>query len=246
MIELSHIYKSYNNRKTNVIKDVSLTIAHGETFVLLGSSGSGKTTLLKMINRLVKPTKGSILINGKKIQEFETIKLRRSMGYVFQKIGLFPHMTIEANISIVLQLMGKALKKRLSRSHQLMHLIGLDPKIYANRYPHELSGGQAQRIGVARALASDPSILLMDEPFGALDAITRNDLQETILDLQKQMNKTIVFVTHDIVEAFRLADRIGVMHQGKLEQVGYKTEILNNPKTPFVKKLLETTEISKD
>lgn len=243
MIQLSHIFKSYNHHKTYVINDVCLTIEHGETFVLLGSSGSGKTTLLKMINRLVQPTKGEILINGKNIQQYERVKLRRSIGYVFQAVGLFPHMTIETNISIVLQLMRKPLKERLKKSHELLHLIGLDPKQFAKRYPHELSGGQAQRVGVARALAADPDILLMDEPFGALDAITRNDLQETMIELRKQMNKTIVFVTHDIVEAFRLADHIAVMHNGILEQVGSKTELLETPKTQFVKQLIETTEL---
>lgn len=246
MIELSHIYKSYNHHKTYVINDVSLTIEHDETFVLLGSSGSGKTTLLKMINRLVKPTKGEILINGKNIQHYERVNLRRSIGYVFQKVGLFPHVTIETNISIVLQLMGKSLNERLKRSHELLHLIDLDPKVYATRYPHELSSGQAQRVGVARALAADPDILLMDEPFGALDAITRNDLQETMIELRKQMNKTIVFVTHDIVEAFRLANRIAVMHDGHLEQVGTKKDLIENPKTDFVKQLIETTELPKE
>ena len=242
MIELSHIDKSFNNKKSYVIRDVTLTIEHGETFVILGSSGSGKTTLLKMINRLVALTTGEIKINGKNIQQYDHVTLRRSIGYVFQAVGLFPHMTVEKNIAIVLQLMGKSLEDRINRSHHLLHLIGLNPDIFAKRYPHELSGGQAQRIGVARALAADPDILLMDEPFGALDAITRNDLQETIIQLRKQMNKTIVFVTHDIVEAFRLADRIGIMHHGKLEQVGIKTDIIERPKTDFVKQLIETAE----
>ena len=246
MIKLSHIYKTYSNSKTCVINNVSFTIKHGEMFVLLGSSGSGKTTLLKMINRLVKPSQGEIFINGKNIKHYETVKLRRSMGYVFQKVGLFPHMNIEKNIGIMLQLMGNSPKEWLKRSHELLHLIGLDPKIYAKRYPHELSGGQSQRVGVARALAADPDILLMDEPFGALDAIMRNELQETMIELRKQMNKTIVFVTHDIVEAFRLADRIALLHQGNLEQVGNKAEILEYPKTPFVKQLLETTELAKE
>lgn len=246
MIELSHIYKRFNHQKNFVVNDITLTIAQGETFVLLGSSGSGKTTLLKMINRLVKPTKGDIFINGQNIKQYETVKLRRSMGYVFQKVGLFPHMTIETNISIALQLMGKNLETRIERAHELLNLIGLDPEIYAKRYPHELSGGQSQRVGVARALAADPNILLMDEPFGALDAITRNDLQENMIELRKQMKKTIVFVTHDIVEAFRLADRIAVMHHGILEQVGSKKEILENPQTDFVKELIQTTELPQE
>lgn len=244
MIELTHIYKSYNNKKSYVVNDVSLTIKRGETFILLGSSGSGKTTLLKMINRLVTPTSGEIKVHGKNIQAYNRVALRRSIGYVFQGVGLFPHMTIEKNISIVLQLMGKSEDEQRTRSHHLLHLIGLNPETFANRYPHELSGGQAQRVGVARALAADPDILLMDEPFGALDAITRNDLQETMIELRKQMNKTIVFVTHDIIEAFRLADRIGIMHQGILEQVGTKSEIIDNPKTDFVKQLLDATESS--
>lgn len=244
MIELSHVYKSFNHGKNTVLKDVSLTIKRAETFVLLGSSGSGKTTLLKMINRLISPSKGEILINGKNILQYERVKLRRSMGYVFQKIGLFPHMTIETNINIVLQLMGIKPKQRKKRAHELLNLMNLEPTQFAKRYPHELSGGQAQRVGVARALAADPDILLMDEPFGALDAITRNDLQETMITLKKQMNKTIIFVTHDIVEAFRLADRIAVMHKGNLEQVGDKQTIIKKPATEFVKQLIETTELS--
>jgi len=243
MIELSYIYKRYH--QSYVIKDVSLTIRKGETFVFLGSSGSGKTTLLKMMNRLITPTQGDILINGHPIQHYKKVTLCRSMGYVFQKVGLFPHMNIENNISIVLQLMGKPLQERLKRSHELLERVGLDPTVYATRYPNELSGGQCQRIGVARALATDPSILLMDEPFGALDVITRHELQDMILKLHQQMNKTIVFVTHDIAEAFRLADRIAIMHQGRLEQIGHQTDIIKRPKTPFVKQLLETIEQAK-
>lgn len=246
MIRLSQIYKSYANNDAYVLKNISLEITHGETFVLLGSSGSGKSTLLKLMNRLLDPSKGQIAINNKNIQEYYPEALRRSIGYVFQQIGLFPHMTIEKNIAIVLQLMHHPREKRLARAHELLDLIGLDPSLYAKRFPHELSGGQSQRVGVARALAADPEILLMDEPFGALDAITRNGLQETMLHLKKQMNKTIVFVTHDILEAFRIADRIAIMHQGCLEQVGTKTEILHSPKTDFVRNLIASSTLSRD
>lgn len=242
MIQLTHLSKSFNQGKSFIVNDVSFTIQKGETFVLLGSSGSGKTTLLKMINRLVIPTGGHILINKQDIVDYDPIELRRSMGYVFQKIGLFPHLSIEDNITIVLKLMSKSPAERKKRAYDLLNLIGMSPAIYAHRYPHELSGGQAQRVGVARALASDPDILLMDEPFGALDAITRNDLQNSLIELKKQMEKTIVFVTHDIAEAFKLADRIAVLHQGNLQQLGTSEEILNSPATPFVKQLLESTE----
>jgi len=243
MIQLSHIYKRFNHQKSQVLSDISLKIQQGETFAILGSSGSGKTTLLKMINRLIQPTQGEIFINDKNIQQYEAIHLRRSIGYVSQQSTLFPHMTVEQNVAIVLQLMKTPVEKRLNKAKKLLNLVGLNPETYAQRYPHELSGGQSQRVDIARALATEPDILLMDEPFGALDAITRNDLQETMLNLKKQIHKTIVLVTHDIVEAFRLADRVGIMHQGKLEQVGTQSEILKNPKTDFVKRLLETTGI---
>lgn len=245
MIRLSKIYKSYENNESSIVKDISLEIEHGETFVLLGSSGSGKTTLLKMINRLIEPTSGQIEINDKDIQQYPPVELRRSIGYVFQQVGLFPHMTVEKNIWIVLQLLHRPLKERRARAYQLLELIGLDPKIYAKRFPSELSGGQLQRIGVARALAPDPDILLMDEPFGALDAISRNDLQETMIKLRKQMNKTIVFVTHDIFEAFRLADRIAVLDQGELQQIGTPDEILHQPKTDFVQHLINSSTLKR-
>lgn len=246
MIRLSNIYKSYENNDSYIIKNISLEIQHGETFGLLGSSGSGKTTLLKMMNRLIEPSKGLIEINNKDIRQYKPETLRHSIGYVFQQIGLFPHMTVEKNIAIVLQLMHRPLKERLARAHELLDLTGLDPSIYAKRFPNELSGGQSQRVGVARALAADPDILLMDEPFGALDAITRNGLQETMLDLKKQMHKTIVFVTHDIIEAFRLADRIAVMHQGCLQQVGTKSEILHHPESDFVRHLIASSTLKQE
>jgi len=246
MIRFNHISKSYNNNDACIIKNVSLEIETGETFVLLGSSGCGKTTLLKMINRLVEPSTGNIEINGKDVRKYQPEYLRRTMGYVFQQVGLFPHMTVEQNVSIVMQLLKQPTKIRKARAHALLDLMDLDPKIYAERFPNELSGGQAQRVGVARALAIDPNILLMDEPFGAIDAITRNELQETMLKIRKQIHKTVVFVTHDIFEAFRISDRIAIMHQGGIQQIGTKHDILNYPKTNFVRQLIASATLMQD
>lgn len=239
MIKLENVSKSYNHHDF-VVNSVSLHVPTGKTLVLLGSSGSGKTTLLKMINRLIKPTSGDILINGTNIKQIPNTQLRRSIGYVFQGVGLFPHMTIERNVSIGLELLGGKKSTRQQRAHELLELVHLDPSSFADRYPDELSGGQQQRVGVARALASDPDCLLMDEPFGALDAISRDTLQNEILELNEELNKTIVFVTHDINEAFKLADIIGIMHKGKLQQLGTPEQIRANPKTSFVDTLLDT------
>ncbi len=239
MIKLENVSKSYNNQDF-IVNSVSLHVPTGKTLVLLGSSGSGKTTLLKMINRLIKPTSGEILINSTNIKQIPNTQLRRSIGYVFQGIGLFPHMTIERNVSIGLELLGEKKSVRRQRAYELLESVHLDPSSFANRYPDELSGGQQQRVGVARALASDPDCLLMDEPFGALDAISRDTLQNEILELNEKLNKTIVFVTHDINEAFKLADIIGIMHKGMLQQLGTPEQIRTNPQTPFVDTLLET------
>ena len=244
MITLSHVCKSYDKGKLVVVNDVSLQINKGETLVLLGSSGSGKTTILKMINRLIEPTAGNIEIDGVNIKEIPTVKLRHQIGYVFQQVGLFPHMTIEKNVWITLQLMGVPLNERRERAHQLLQLVNLNPDKYAKRYPDELSGGQQQRIGVARALAANPDYMLMDEPFGALDAISRDSLQVETIKLKEHLKKTIVFVTHDIAEAFRLADRIAVLHQGQCQQVGTKEEIINNPATEFVRNLIDAQNLS--
>lgn len=240
MIKLSHVSKSYQRGKIAVVDDVSLEINKGETLVLLGSSGSGKTTILKMINRLIEPSSGTIEINGVNVKKIPKVKLRYQIGYVFQQAGLFPHMTIENNVWIVLQLMGVPLIERRARAHELLELVNLDPKKFATRYPDQLSGGQQQRIGVARALAANPDVLLMDEPFGALDAISRDALQVEMIKLKQQLNKTIVFVTHDIAEAFRLADRIAVLHHGTLQQVGTKEMLIEKPATKFVKDLIDT------
>jgi len=239
MIVLRDVWKSFDGGKTFVVKGVSLEVAKGETLVLLGSSGSGKTTTLKMINRLIEPTRGTIEVDGRNVKEIDPIELRRSIGYVFQGIGLFPHMTVAENVSIPLRLLGRPKNERRKRAEELLALVGLDPKVFADRYPDELSGGQQQRVGVARALAADPEYLLMDEPFGALDAVTRDALQQELLRLKEKLRKTIVFVTHDIFEAFLLADRIAVMHEGRVEQVGTREELMRKPATEFVRSLLE-------
>ncbi|MEJ2313803.1 MAG: ATP-binding cassette domain-containing protein [Nitrospirota bacterium] len=236
MIELIGVEKSYDG--VHAVRGVSLDVDRGETLVLLGSSGSGKTTLLKMINRLVEPTAGVIKIGGENILDRDPIGVRRSMGYAIQGIGLFPHMSIGENVSVVLRLKGVPRDERRERAREVLDLVGLEPEVFAPRYPDELSGGQQQRAGVARALAADPAILLMDEPFGALDAVTRDALQQEFLSLKGKLQKTTVFVTHDIFEAFILADRIAVLHEGRLEQMGTREEIVSNPKTEFVKSLL--------
>lgn len=237
MISLKHISKTFDDGQNFAINNVSLDIHDGETLVLLGSSGCGKTTLLKLTNRLLDLTGGTIEVDGKDIASQDPIALRQSIGYVFQGIGLFPHMTVEENVAMVLRLIGWPSQKRRERAHELLRIIGLDPETYAKRFPEELSGGQQQRVGVGRALAANPTYLLMDEPFGALDALTRDSLQQELLTLKQKLNKTIVFVTHDIFEALTLGDRIAVLHAGHLEQIGTKEEILQNPATDFVRKL---------
>lgn len=237
MIQLHEISKSFDGGRTHAVKNLSFDVVEGETLALLGSSGCGKTTTLKMVNRLVMPSSGSICVNGKDIMGYDPVKLRRMFGYVFQGIGLFPHMSVAENVSIVPRLLGWSFQERTRRARNLLNLVGLKSETYANRFPPELSGGQQQRVGVARALAADPACLLMDEPFGALDAISRESLQQELLTLKKRLKKTILFVTHDIFEALLLGDRILILHRGKMEQLGTKTEILSNPATPFVKDL---------
>ena len=237
MIRLKEVSKSFDGGRSYAVKKLSLEVHEGETMVLLGSSGCGKTTTLKMINRLTDPTSGLIEVGGKDVAGQDPVLLRRSVGYVFQEIGLFPHMTIEQNIGIVPKLLGWDRNKMRSRVEELLEMMELDPKMFADRYPDELSGGQQQRIGVARALAADPDTLLMDEPFGALDALTRDTLQHELLSLKKNLKKTIIFVTHDIFEAVILGDRIAVLHEGNLEQVGTGKEVYEYPASPFVSDL---------
>ena len=221
MILLDKVFKSFDNGTTYAVQDLTLSISEGETLVLLGHSGCGKTTTLKMINRLIEFSSGDILIDNKSVRSFTAHQLRRSIGYVFQGIGLFPHMSVRQNVEIVPRLLNWDRELIRARAQSLLEMVGLAPEEYGERFPDELSGGQQQRVGVARALAADPTYLLMDEPFGALDPVTRDALQGELLNLKKSLHKTIVFVTHDIVEAFRLGDRIAVMNGGRLEQVGY-------------------------
>jgi osmoprotectant transport system ATP-binding protein len=237
MIKFSAVSKSYDGGATFSVKDLDLIVQQGELLVLLGSSGSGKSTALKLINRLIEPSQGDIEVAGVNIKDQDPVSLRRKIGYVFQEIGLFPHMTIEENIGTVPRLLGWSRSRIQEKVWQLLMTVNLPPEQFAFRLPGQLSGGQQQRVGVARALAADPDYLLMDEPFGALDAVTRDSLQQEMLTLKKQLNKTIVFVTHDLFEALTLADRIGIMHNGRLEQLGTSTEILNHPASKFVDNL---------
>jgi len=237
MIQVDHIQKVFPG-DVQAVRDVSFRVAKGETLVLVGLSGCGKTTTLKMINRLVEPDSGDIVIDDIDVKEWDPIALRRSIGYVIQEIGLLPHITVGENVGMVLKLKGWEKKKADKRIQEMLCMVGLAPAEFENRYPHELSGGQKQRIGVARALAADPDILLMDEPFGALDPITREDLQDEFIKLEKSIKKTVVLVTHDIFEAVKMGDRIAIMKNGEIEQVGYPESIMDRPASKFVKRLM--------
>ena len=239
MIRLSNVSKSFDGGNNYIVKNISLKIQKGKTLVLLGSSGCGKTTTLKMINRLIEPSSGCIEIDGRDAATIDPIELKRCIGYVFQEIGLFPHLSVEENVSIVLRLMGARRSEREEKAREWLNIVDLDPGLYAKRYPHELSGGQQQRVGVARALAANPDYLLMDEPFGALDAITRDALQQELLNINSRVSKTIIFVTHDLFEALILADQIAVMNEGRIEQIGSPDELMRSPATDFVYQLFE-------
>ncbi|MGG7058180.1 ABC transporter ATP-binding protein [Clostridium tertium] len=241
MIEFRNIKKSYKNNV--ILDDFNLKIDKGNLVVLIGSSGCGKTTLLKMINRLIEATSGDILVNGKNIRDIDPIKLRRSIGYVIQQTGLFPHMTVKENIEIIPKLIGKAQEDIEKKTEELLNMVGLDPEKYSDRYPVELSGGQQQRIGVARAFAADAEIILMDEPFSALDPITRTELQEELFNIQREYKKTIVFVTHDMDEALNLADKICILKDGKILQYDTPEDILKNPAGEYVEEFVGKNKI---
>jgi osmoprotectant transport system ATP-binding protein len=227
-VEFSNVELRYNPNNRPLVSGLNFTVNQGEALILLGRSGSGKTTTMKLINRLLMPTAGEVKVAGKSTLEWNPIELRRRIGYVIQEIGLFPHFTIERNVGIVPTLEGWKPLQIKTRVYELLQLVGLNPEQFAQRYPHELSGGQRQRVGVARALAADPPIMLMDEPFGALDPITRLDIQREFRRLQEELGKTVIFVTHDIQEALNLASRIGLMHDGKLIFLGTPDEFLQS------------------
>lgn len=240
MIQLRSLTKRYvqSGAERAVVDDVSFSVEKGEMLALLGGSGSGKTTTLKMINRLVEPTAGTIEIDGKDNKVIPAHELRRSIGYVLQEIGLFPHMTIEQNVAITLRLLGWPRPKMADRVRELLPLVGLDPVLFCDRFPSQLSGGQRQRVGIARALAAHPRVMLLDEPFGALDPITRRSLQKLLLRVWKDIGLTAVIVTHDIQEAQVLGTRIAVMREGKLLQIGTFEEISGAPADGYVRSLL--------
>lgn len=227
MLKFENISKRYNRQ--DIISDMSFEVEKGKLVVLIGPSGCGKTTLLKMVNRLTKPTSGKIYLNGEDIFTKDEIELRRNIGYVIQQTGLFPHMTIRENLEIIPRLQKKAPADITAKSLELMDMVGLDPEQYLDRYPTQLSGGQQQRIGVARAFACDPELILMDEPFSALDPITRSQLQDELVDLQAKVRKTIVFVTHDMDEAVKIADKICFINNGRIIQYDTPEELMKNP-----------------
>ncbi|MEV8108779.1 betaine/proline/choline family ABC transporter ATP-binding protein, partial [Streptomyces sp. NPDC088135] len=233
MIRFEHVTKRYADG-TTAVDDLSFEVAEGELVTLVGPSGCGKTTTMKMVNRLIEPTEGRIFVDGDDISAIDPVRLRRRIGYVIQQVGLFPHRTILENTATVPHLLGWKRGKGRERAAELLDLVGLDPSVYGDRYPEQLSGGQRQRVGVARALAADPPVLLMDEPFGAVDPVVRERLQNEFLKLQEQVRKTVLFVTHDIEEAVRLGDRIAVYGQGSIEQFDSPATVLGAPATPYV------------
>ncbi|PEQ02686.1 glycine/betaine ABC transporter ATP-binding protein [Bacillus wiedmannii] len=237
MIQFNHVSKAYEDGM-KAVDSLHLEIKKGEFFVLIGPSGCGKTTTMKMINRLIETTEGSILIDGKDIQQYNINELRWNIGYVLQQIALFPHMTIAENIAVVPEMRKWSKEKVKARVDELLQMVGLDPDVYRDRMPDELSGGQKQRVGVVRALAANPKIVLMDEPFSALDPLSREQLQKDIVQLQKKIQKTIVFVTHDMQEALSLGDRICIMKEGKVVQLDTPEGIIHNPKNEFVEEFI--------
>ncbi len=245
MITFTGVSKQYEDG-TIAVQPMDLHIRQGEFFVLVGPSGCGKTTTLKMINRLIEPSTGTIEVNDRIVYDMQPHELRRGIGYVLQQIALFPHMTVEQNIAITPELSGWERSRIDKRIDELLHMVGLDPAVFRTRKPSELSGGQQQRIGVLRALAADPPVILMDEPFSALDPIARERLQNDLLELQAAIRKTIVFVTHDIQEAIKLGDRIGLMQEGRMLQADTPQKLMNEPANEFVREFFRAAAPSPD
>jgi osmoprotectant transport system ATP-binding protein len=245
VIELNRVTKIYPGAAQPAVDSVSLTVPQGEICVFIGPSGCGKTTLMRLINRLIPLTSGSISVDGKDIMTLNPIELRRQIGYVIQQVGLFPHMTVRDNIATVPKLLGWTKAKIDERVDELLGLVNLDPREFRDRYPRQLSGGQAQRIGVARAMAADPTTMLMDEPFGAIDPINREVLQDEFLRIQAKLKKTIIFVTHDINEAIKMGQRVVLLQDGRLVQAGLPDELLNRPANEFVKSFVGSDRVLK-
>jgi osmoprotectant transport system ATP-binding protein len=245
VIELNRVTKIYPGAAQPAVDSVSLTVPEGEICVFIGPSGCGKTTLMRLINRLIPLTSGSISVDGKDIMTLNPIELRRHIGYAIQQVGLFPHMTVRDNIATVPKLLGWTKAKINERVDELLGLVNLDPKEFRDRYPRQLSGGQAQRIGVARAMAANPTTMLMDEPFGAIDPINREVLQDEFLRIQEKLKKTVIFVTHDINEAIKMGQRIVLLKDGQLVQAGFPDELLNRPANEFVKSFVGADRVLK-
>ena len=235
---------TYRLNRRHLVDKLNFKVFQGEVLVLLGRSGSGKTTTMKLINNLLTPSSGEVIVMGKPTTQWDSIQLRRKIGYVIQEIGLFPHFTVEQNVGLVPKLEGWDNSRIQSRVRQLLELVNLDPQHFAKRYPHQLSGGQRQRVGVARALAADPPMLLMDEPFGALDPITRLELQREFGQLQQQLGKTVIFVTHGIQEAFLLASKIGLMQDGRLVELASPDEFIKS-QHPEARAFLDCLQVAK-
>ncbi|WP_408009530.1 ABC transporter ATP-binding protein [Pseudalkalibacillus sp. A8] len=245
MIEFKQVSKTFPDG-FQALKNINFHVNKGELVTLIGPSGCGKTTTMKMINRLLEPSSGEILVDGENIRNQNPVQLRRNIGYVIQQIGLFPHMTIEENVALVPKMKGWSKDKYIRRVDELLDLVGLDPKVFKKRYPSELSGGQQQRIGVIRALAAEPPVVLMDEPFSALDPISREQLQDELVALQDNIQKTIVFVTHDMDEALKIADRIAIMDGGEIIQLATPDQILRHPANQFVEDFIGEERMSKE
>lgn len=243
MIQIDNLNKKFGS--VTAVEDVSFKVEEGQICVLLGPSGCGKTTTLKMINRLIPLTSGRIALGGRDTSEIDTVTLRRSIGYVIQQVGLFPNMTVEENICVVPELLGWDAQKSRKRAAELLEVVALDPSQFLKRYPCELSGGQQQRVGVARALAADPPVMLMDEPFGAIDPINREVIQDEFMRIQRQVGKTVLLVSHDIDEAVKMADCVALFHAGKIEQFGSPDDLLARPKNEFVANFMGGDRIMK-
>jgi osmoprotectant transport system ATP-binding protein len=243
VIQIENLNKQFGS--ITAVEDVSFNVAEGQICVLLGPSGCGKTTTLKMINRLITPTSGTIRIGGRDTSELDSVTLKRSIGYVIQQVGLFPNMTVEENICVVPNLLGWDKTKSRKRAAELLEVVALDPSKFLKRYPCELSGGQQQRVGVARALAADPPVMLMDEPFGAIDPINREVIQDEFMRIQRLVNKTVLFVSHDIDEAVKMADCVALFHNGKIQQFGTSDDLLARPNSEFVANFMGGDRIMK-